>query len=92
MIAAGIGFDVAEMGTGKFARTQAGRIRKVQHETQALRRGRVPAIRPLKSVSNGTQEHPLAFGKGVGGIEDIREIFKGRLTLNICFRVACRPI
>lgn len=23
----------------------------------------------IKSVSNGTHEHPLALGKGVGGIE-----------------------
>ena len=44
MIAPGIGFDVAETGADQFADAQAGRIRQVQHEAQALRRRRFPAI------------------------------------------------
>src|SRR5471032_2717892 len=60
MIATGVGRDVAEAGTDQFADAQAGRIREVQDEAQALRRRRFPAIRPLESVCNGTHERPLA--------------------------------
>ena len=63
-----VDLDRAECGLHQFARSQARRVREVQHEAQALCGGRLPAVGPLQPVSHRTQQRPFDVRKRSGGV------------------------